>query len=107
IYVTPEQIRNEYGHKIATAKDRARTQKVLEGELEVWSHWASGQVYYWTVEGKGLDESCGGYYEDYWDYGKGEPLYPILAARDEVDRFLERKEREDAATLDEYVALIS
>lgn len=60
IYVTKEKIRHEYGARI-TARTVRRVMKYLLGEIEVYSSWASGDVYWFAVEDKdGEDEhSCG------------------------------------------------
>lgn len=63
IYVTKEKIRHEYGRRI-TARTIRRVTKCLEGEIEVYSSWASGDVYGFVVEDKdGEDEdSCWGFF---------------------------------------------
>jgi len=61
IFVTPEQIRKEYGdfnpEKVALAT------KVLEGEVEEWGHYLNGEIYGYIVEDPDGDEvdSCWGF----------------------------------------------
>lgn len=63
IYVTKEKIRHEYGKRI-TARTIRRVTKYLEGEIEEYSAWASGDVYGFGVEDKNGEEedSCWGFF---------------------------------------------
>ena len=61
IFVTPEQIRKEYGD--LTPEKVALAAKVLEGEVEEWGHYSNGEIYGYVVEDPDGDEvdSCWGF----------------------------------------------
>ena len=62
IYVTKEKVREEYGS--CTKKNLARAEEYLLGEVKMYDHYLTGDVWIYTIEDdRGEDtESCGGYY---------------------------------------------
>ena len=71
IYYPKDVIRKVYGWERLSQKRIAELEKYLKGEVEEWSQYVSGEVYWFRVEdeeGEVLD-SCGGIYdiEDYLD----------------------------------------
>lgn len=60
IYITKEKIRNEFGVKRISKKKIKEITKYLEGEVETYDNYLTGNVYGYTVEE--TDDSCGGYF---------------------------------------------
>ena len=60
IFVTKETARKEYGYKNVAQKLKDKIAKVLEGEVEEISQYASGDV--WGYDIPELDDSCWGFY---------------------------------------------
>jgi hypothetical protein len=63
IFVTPENIRKEFGKKRITAKLREKVKEILRAEVETFDEYLRGDVYGYVVEkdGNHLD-SCWGFY---------------------------------------------
>ena len=61
IYVTKEALRKEYSCKRVTAKVLAQARKVLEGEVETYDQYLSGDVWGYVIDGV-ADGSCWGFY---------------------------------------------
>lgn len=68
IYITKETLKKEYSVKRITKKIKERVKKVLLGEVETYSYFINGNVYYYSIEdSEGLNiDSCGGFYG--WDF---------------------------------------
>lgn len=66
IYMTKKQIRKEYSCKIVTKRVREKVIKRLKSEVDVYSDWANGSVYYYRITDKDGDEvdSCYGFIGD-------------------------------------------
>lgn len=64
IVATPEKIREWFQCKRITKKIRERTVACLKAEIETYEQWATGDTWYFTVEGPGYDTSVGGFYGD-------------------------------------------
>lgn len=64
IYITYEKIRKEYGWKALTKKRLAKIASYLQGEVETYDQFLTGDVYgYQVVDSKGEDaDSCWGYF---------------------------------------------
>lgn len=69
IYAPNSKIREYYG-KI-TPEVREKVKKILKGEVETYSQWANGEVYYFAIldEDDNVIDSCGGIYDlaGIWD----------------------------------------
>lgn len=64
IYVSAAKVREEYDKKRISKKVREMVLEILKQEVEVYSHWANGEVYRYEVynaAGEQLD-SCGSFY---------------------------------------------
>lgn len=64
IFATPDTIRKEYGCKRISRQTRERVVKLLQGEVEEYDQYLTGDVYGYTVEdseGNVLD-SCWGFF---------------------------------------------
>ena len=64
IYVSKADIRKEYNWKYLTKKRLDRIQSYLETEVQIYSYYLTGLVYWYEIvnpEGESL-ESCGGFY---------------------------------------------
>lgn len=60
IYVTKQQVREEYGVQRISPNLRSRIEHVLKSEVETFSKWANGEVYgFINTE---TDDSCWGFY---------------------------------------------
>ena len=70
IYISLEQARKEYNWKLVTKTRRKQIEKYLTGEVEVYDHYLTGNVYGYTIT-KGEDEedidSCWGFFGYYTD----------------------------------------
>jgi len=69
-FVSRENLLNEYSVKIATKKAKEKATKVLLGELETYSQYLNGDVFYYSItdlQGEIVD-SCGGFFGDYDGY---------------------------------------
>lgn len=55
----------------------------LEGVVNTFHLWASGQVYYFSIEGDYCDDSCGGYFTEYQDENW---TCMLLDAKSSIDR---------------------
>ena len=63
IYVTKEKVREEYGGKYVTKKVRDCITKYLEGEVETYDQYLTGDVYGYKITQKGEEiDSCWGFY---------------------------------------------
>ena len=62
IFVSNDQIEEEYGSLSPVAMSKAR--KVLESEVELYASWLRGDVFYYVIENNVGEEisSCGGFY---------------------------------------------
>lgn len=60
IFVTKERVRKEYNLKRISTKALAKAESVLRAEVEVYSQWATGDVYGFEVEETG--DSCWGFF---------------------------------------------
>jgi hypothetical protein len=48
-FATPKKMRMWYGWKYATAKRRAKAQRLLEAEIQLYDRYVSGEVYRWVL----------------------------------------------------------
>ena len=72
IYVTHETIRKEFGVKRVTQELREKVKGYLQGEVEVYDEYITGDVYYFSIyqketcnlgcEHEELEDSCGGFF---------------------------------------------
>jgi hypothetical protein len=56
IYITRDRLQKEYGKKTITKKTLDQARKVLEGEVETYDDYLTGQVYSFVVEDEGRNE---------------------------------------------------
>ena len=63
IYVDKQTVRKEYGWKVITQKRRQHIERILDGEVETYSNYVSGQVYGYIIDIDGQEKSCYGFYE--------------------------------------------
>lgn len=82
-YVTLDEVKKEYNCKAVTPTIRKRAFKVMEGEVEVYDQFLTGQVYGYTVEE--TDDSCWGFF--------GDTGYMLDVAKGNIDRHI-RAQRE-------------
>lgn len=71
IYVSKECVRKEYGWKKITKSREKQICRYLEGEVETYDQYLTGEVYGYIIEdeyGEELD-SCWGYYGDHHNSG--------------------------------------
>ena len=66
IWVTKEQVRQEYGVKRISAKLRDKVFELMRGEVSVYNQFISGEVYGFVIEDENGDhvDSCWGFYGD-------------------------------------------
>jgi hypothetical protein len=64
IYVTKQQVREEYDWKVITESRRKKIEEYLTGEVETYDQYLTGDVYgYEIIRPDGSeDESCWGYF---------------------------------------------
>ena len=96
IYVTKEQLKKEYGVKKITKSVIEKATKVLEGEVDTYDDYLSGNVVGWRVldkDGEVLD-SVWGYY--------GETKYPISEAKSSIDYKIKHDREERAKQRGEF-----
>jgi hypothetical protein len=89
VYVTKEDVREEYGKQRISAKLREAVEGVLKSEVETYAQYLEGAVYGYVVEdeeGEHID-SCWGFYGD-TKYAEGE-------AKSAIDWIVEKHEREE------------
>lgn len=76
IGISRVRIFNEYGYKTLTKKRREQIEEYLKNEIEDYSKYLNGDVYYFEVLDSNGDilDSCGGFYdtESVLDSAKGE-----------------------------------
>lgn len=65
IYVTKEQVRNEYGVQRITKSIKEKVVNVLKGEVETYDMYIRGEVFGYRIEDKdgNIVDSCFGYYD--------------------------------------------
>lgn len=69
IYVEPQKVKQEYSVTRIGSKTRAKVEQVLKSEIETFNQYLNGDVFYYVLEGEGIDwESLGGLYG--FDYAK-------------------------------------
>jgi len=88
--VSKEKIRSEYNVKRISPKLRERVISHLENEVETYSKWVNGDVYYFTLYHNGEEEdSLGGIYDidDIYDYLPKE--YTSTFTKDEMKQHIE------------------
>jgi hypothetical protein len=90
IYVTYETIRKEYRCKRVSKKLRQRVVEYLQGEVETYDQYLTGDVYYYNVTcnkcGESVD-SCGGFYGSNWkENGILEQAYTVCKDCKEEER---------------------
>jgi hypothetical protein len=74
IYVTHETIRKEFGVKRVTQELREKVKGYLQGEVDVYDQYITGDVYYFSIyqkercnlgcEHEEFEDSCGGFFGD-------------------------------------------
>jgi len=102
-YVEEEKAKKEWGWKVLTKERREKIVKYLEGEVEVYDQYLTGQVYGYIIEPKDenskieCDDSCWGFYgydhnkNGLLDYAKPSIDYAIKDYKERVSK--EKKER--------------
>ena len=63
IYALRSDILKCYSRKRLSRQLLARAEKVLEGEVEIYDQWLTGEVYGYQIEGPKCEESCWGFYD--------------------------------------------
>lgn len=65
IYATKADVLKEFGLKKLSKKAIEKTKTILEGEVELYNSYISGQIYCYNVEDKEGNNhgACGGFYE--------------------------------------------
>lgn len=89
IYVDKETLRKEYNTKRITKKVKETARKVLEGEVETYDNYVSGNVYGYQVkdkEGNDID-SCWGY------FGYSDDNYMIDDAKNSIYYHIESERK--------------
>ena len=64
IFVTKDDVRKEFNVKKISKKVKEKAEKILISEVETYSQYINGEVYYFSIEneeGEQID-SCGGWY---------------------------------------------
>ena len=66
IYATKADILKKFNLKKLSKKAIVRTKEILEGEVETYNSYLTGQIFCYTVEDQAGNnhDSCGGFYED-------------------------------------------
>lgn len=88
VYVTKEDIQENFGVKNITKKIKERAIKVLEGEIDTYDSYISGQIYGYTIEdkeGKNIDSL--------WGFC-GDTDYAIKEAKGQIDYIVEEARKE-------------
>jgi hypothetical protein len=69
IWITREDARKDYGVERISSKLLTQIYDRLRGEVEVYSDWANGQVFGYSIhdEDDEVIDCCGGFYGD-WDH---------------------------------------
>lgn len=99
IYVSYEKLRKEYGWKRITPARREKAYKYLEGEVETYDSYLTGDVYGFVVEKDGdYIDSCWGY------FGWSEREYPLEEARAVVDAVIKQNVQEHAKKVKNWIA---
>lgn len=82
IYVVREDVLKEFSAKILTPALRKKAVEIMQGEVEVYDQYLTGEVYGYMIRKKGEDweGGCWGFYGDIHDQGG-----LIEQAKDEVD----------------------
>jgi len=64
IYITKEKIYKEYNVKRITKKLKEQIENYLINEVEIYSNWLEGNIYFYNIENKNGEyiNSCGGFY---------------------------------------------
>lgn len=62
IYVSKDKAMNEYGLKAWNKAAKEKVKKYLQGEVEDYDRYLTGDVYGFILEGGGQDDSCWGFY---------------------------------------------
>jgi len=71
IYVTKDQVRQEYGAKRISQKLRDRVINVLINEIETFDMYIKGECFsYLIMDGEHFIDSCSGFYGDDWNQMK-------------------------------------
>lgn len=95
IYVTKEQIKEEYSVKKISKRTMQRALGVLEAEVKTYDEYLSGSVLAYVVEKAGVElDSCSGFY--------GGMEYILSEARSTVDHY-EAKECEVGAQIEAFI----
>lgn len=91
VYATKQRIRDEYSIKRITKKIRDKVRSCFEAEIQVFSDYLNGSVYYYSIEdenGENVD-SCGGYFG--FDWGENGLLE---GAQNAIDYHIHNKSKE-------------
>lgn len=81
IYCTKARAVKEWGKKLCTQTVIEKAKRYLEGEIETFNQYLSGEVVGYTVEGPLCEDSCWGFYPD----EKGGYDYAISEAKAAID----------------------
>ena len=68
IYVSKEQVREEYNWKNLTKQRIAKIESYLQGEVEIYDLYLQNRIYFFvaTCDLCGKEDSCGGFYGEEW-----------------------------------------
>lgn len=97
IYCTKVKAVKEWGDKYTVE----HVKEVLNGEIEAFNSYLSGDVAGYVIDGPLCEDSCWGFYPD----EQGEYTYAIDTAKEEIDRARDRRAQElKAERLDRRLA---
>jgi hypothetical protein len=110
LWISKERARGEWPLNPEESQEEweNRVHSYMEGEVEVYDHYLTGQVYSYVIKDEDEDivDSCGGWFGDY-EPGKGEPsesgLYEEAVSM--IDHAIERKAKEEANRISRLVKL--
>ena len=76
IYVTKDEVREEYGKKVISAKLKKQVYEMLESEVKTYDNYLTGEVYGFVVEDEDENhiDSCYGFYGEV-DYCLSEGIF--------------------------------
>ena len=96
IIATEEQMKKEFGVARLTREHRAKTRKIMEGEVEAYDQYLTGDIWGYIIE----DED-GMHIDSLWSmYGFD---YCLEEARKEVDAHIEREAKKAKAEIERQI----
>lgn len=106
VYMTPEQIRENFMVKRITKQIRERARQLMRAEVATFNDYINGRVYEYVIEdedGNYLD-SCSGFFEDPDSY---EPTYTKQEAIAAAEYLAQERAEQKARELDQFAAALS